>query len=261
MPGLLTAAVAVSGPARAPAKRVRREVFCQCPWRVTQTAIAAEREEGSAPPPAAAVGCFGLADNCFVNLSRSSRNCSRNCIPLVRSTNNRGGYLPQNRRNTKNSLGDSPMRAEGRRNRLTSEIQVGQENQRQHQGRCRHIPPIPTRTRDRALFLRLSREGQATDSLLRWRGGKITYCHHHHRRNDGNQHAEVLEIDVVANPQKRTGRIPGFESLQLHGHGSIHQHPKNAEGETHHHCSQCPLGVEALPKHTEEEHHKNGGRS
>ena len=90
---------------------------------------------------------------------------------------------------------------------------------------------------------------------------------HDQNRDNRNEHAEVLKIDIIDNPQKRSRgvavrdcpcriRIPE----QAQRDRRVHEHAEEAEGEAHDHGPQAAFGVEALPKDAEEKDDKDRRR-
>ena len=88
----------------------------------------------------------------------------------------------------------------------------------------------------------------------------MAHNHHHDCRNDGDQYAEILEVDVVDDPQERTLRISILKSGEAERDRSINQHSEDTQCEADNHRPQRAFGVHTLEKHTEEEHDKNGRR-
>src|SRR5512140_3527128 len=83
------------------------------------------------------------------------------------------------------------------------EVEVCAQDAEQDEGGCQHFARTPTGAREGAVLVGGGAEGQALDLLGRRRWAQVAYDHHHQRREQGDDDAEVLEVDVVYDPEER----------------------------------------------------------
>src|SRR5689334_22246814 len=85
---------------------------------------------------------------------------------------------------------------------LPPEIQIGAQNADQHDCRAGYFFPAPTRPGFGFVFGSDSLKRKAANASIVGFGSHMADPHHYNRRNDGDQYAEILEVDVVDNPQE-----------------------------------------------------------
>src|SRR5713226_1732164 len=141
---------------------------------------------------------------------------------------------------------------------LTSEIQVGAKDAEEHQSGGADFTPVPTGARGVYVFLGLGGKREVLqDGVVRLRS-HIADDDHDDGRNDSNQDAEILKIDVVDDPQERAMRIAVLKPAQAKGYRRVHKHAEDAQNEADDHGPKRALLVEPLESHAEKEDHKNG---
>src|SRR5438093_1347394 len=85
------------------------------------------------------------------------------------------------------------------------------------------------------------------------------YDEHHHDRHDEDEHAVILEVEIVDDPQERARRVAVGEPRQAQAHGRIHRQAEHAEHEADEQGGQTPLGIEPPVEDAEHEHRENRG--
>src|SRR6266567_9237430 len=137
------------------------------------------------------------------------------------------------------------------------EIQISSEDAGQDKPRSCDFTPIPTGTRGCFVFRRLSGKREVLQGGIVWLSSHIADDNHDDRGYQSDQDAEVLEIDIVDDPQERTMRISILKPAQAESYRRVHEHAEDAENETHNHGPERALRVHALEKHAQEKHHEN----
>jgi len=94
-----------------------------------------------------------------------------------------------------------PERA-GFRPGLTSEVQVRREDEGEDDGGAQQFTPIPAGAGPPAIFLGGSAESQALNLLVLRLLRQVTDHDHHHDRDNRNEHAEILKVDIVDDPEE-----------------------------------------------------------
>ena len=101
-------------------------------------------------------------------------------------------------------------------------------------------------------------KGEALNlAVVRLRCG-VTYSHHDDGGHDGDQNAEVLEIDVVDYPEEGALGVAALESGQAERDWRVHAHAEESQRKTHQHGPKRALGVEPLEEDTEEKDDEDG---
>src|SRR5882672_516928 len=141
---------------------------------------------------------------------------------------------------------------------LAPEIQIGTENAKNHEGRTADLDPAPTGTSVCFIFPGSCREREVLDRCIVRLRSSVAHRDHDYRGDQRDQHAEILEINIVDDPQERAVRVSVLKSPQAKRHGRIHNHPENAQHEANQHGPKRALSVHSLEEHAQEEHDENG---
>lgn len=85
---------------------------------------------------------------------------------------------------------------------LSPEIEIPRQNRAQHKRRAGELQPAPALPRLVAVLVGGGAEGQALDRLVIRRGGRVADNDYYRRRDKRDEDAEVLEVDVVDDPEE-----------------------------------------------------------
>src|SRR5436190_733673 len=136
---------------------------------------------------------------------------------------------------------------------LTAEIEIRAENENEDNCRRQHIQCSPALACLAAVFGGGGTESQSCYLGAIWIGGHVADDNHDDGRNDRDQDAEVLEIDIVHDPKERSF---GITFDQPKRHRSIDEHPENANDEPNNHGPKTAMRIQPPPKNAKEEHDK-----
>src|SRR2546427_5594064 len=142
--------------------------------------------------------------------------------------------------------------------RLTPEIQIGAEDAEEHESGSADFTPVPTGAGGGDIFLRLGGKREVLQGGVVWLRSHIADDDHDNRRDERDQDAEVLKIDVVDDPQERAMWISVLQPAQAEGHRRVHEHAEDAKHEAYDHGPKGALRIHALEKHAQEKHHEDG---
>src|SRR5580704_18074964 len=111
---------------------------------------------------------------------------------------------------------------------LAPKIQIGSQDAEDHQSRSANLAPVPTGARADFIFRRGGLKREVLDGSVLWLRSRVAHGDHHDRGDKRDQHAEVLEIDVIDDPQERTAGISFLKSRQAERDGGVHNHSENS---------------------------------
>src|ERR1041385_7420396 len=86
--------------------------------------------------------------------------------------------------------------------RLTGEVDVADQNDDQLEGRGGDVAPIPALRAFGEVFVRARAEAHVLDLRVIRRRTHVTHDDHDDRGDDRNEDAEVLEVDVIDDPEE-----------------------------------------------------------
>jgi len=138
---------------------------------------------------------------------------------------------------------------------LTPEIEVREGDEDHHHQGSHYFFGPPTGAGPSFVLGRSGGKGQALELRFIRRRGQVAYPHHDHRRDNRDQDAEILEVDVVDDPEQRAFAVV---KVRIQRAGCVHQHAEDADDEADDHRPKTALGVETLPEDAKEEHNEDG---
>ena len=148
--------------------------------------------------------------------------------------------------------------------RLSPEVEVTAQDDNQHKDGGGHFQLTPTLGALGAVFVRDRAEREVLDLIVVGGRRHITHHDHDHRGDDGDENAEVLEVDVINDPEERAMGIALGDGLRgvlvakrPQRDRCVHQHTEQANDKADNHGPQAALGIEAFPEYAKEEDHKN----
>src|SRR2546427_1909204 len=141
---------------------------------------------------------------------------------------------------------------------LAPEIEVGAKDAQEYQRRGADFTPVPTGAGGGDVFLGLGGKREVLQGGVVWLRSHIADDDHDNRRDERDQDAEVLKIDVVDDPQERAMWISVLQPAQAEGHRRVHEHTEDAKHEAYDHGPKGALRIHALEKHAQEKHHEDG---
>src|SRR5579872_923792 len=112
---------------------------------------------------------------------------------------------------------------------LAPEVKVGAEDTRQNHGGASDLFPTPAGVGAAAVFAGRGSEGETLDGGDVLGRGQEAYGHHDHRRDQRDENAEVLKVEIIDDPKERSGGIAVLKSLEAQRHRGIDRHPKQAK--------------------------------
>src|ERR1035441_8514295 len=142
---------------------------------------------------------------------------------------------------------------------LTSEVKIAAEDADEHDARGGHFFPPPARAGFAAIRVGGGAEGQALNLEIVRRGCHVTHRYHNYGRYNRDQHAEVLEVDVIDDPEERS-RLVATKSSHAERHGGVDHHAEYSQREAYDHGPEGARPVHTLNKDAEEEHDKDRRR-